>query len=177
MAHLAPLHPSIHPSISTSPSSDHHHHLFQLPPRTREEKRRYLETRRALEPSATSHITISTTVRSPSSAALSAAPMSFSSPLSSKASTPSVSALGQHQQYPHPHPQLRLVGSTPSLGMSGRSVLPSPRQMYMPMDGEHVRSPWSLGQGGRSQAFGVPGSPSGESFGGYWGSMGSNSSE
>ena len=187
------FHPFIHPSIS-SPSSDHHHQPFQLPPRTQEEeRRRYLETRRALEPSATSHITI-TTVRSPPSMALSAAPTAFSSPSSSKGSAPSVSAFDQYQQYPHSQPQLRMVGSTPSLGTSGRSLSPSPSSanihahglrpsasFHSPSQrtgyGEHVRSPSSSGQGGRSQPFGVPGSPSGESFGGYWGPMGSNSSE
>ena len=172
------LHPSVHASLSSNSSSDH-----QLPPRTQEEeRRRYLETRRALEPSATSHITI-TTMRSMASSApsLSASPMAFSSSSSS--------ILNQPQ-----HPQLRMVGSASSLGSTGRSPSPSSissanvhahthrlrssvsfqsqlqqRSRY----GEHVRSP----SGGRVQVLGQPGSPSVESFGGYWSGMGSNSSE
>ena len=176
------LHPSVHPSISSNSSSDHN-----LPPRTQEEeRRRYLETRRALEPSATSHITITTT-RPGSSAApsLAATSMAFSS------SSSSSSVSNQQQQ----HPPLRLVGSTSSLGSSGRSTSPlsisssnvqahahglRPSASFHSQQwnayGEHMRS--LSGQSGRIYAVhGQPSSPSVESFGGYWAGMGSSSSE
>jgi len=177
----ASLHPSVQPSISSNSSSEH-----QLPPRTQEEeRRRYLEARRALEPSANSHITITTT-RSSSSAApsLSATSMAFSS---------SSSSFVSNQQQ---HPQLRLMGSTPSFGSSGRSASPSsisssnvhphahglrPSASFHSQSqqwsgyGEHVRSP--SGQSGRAHVFGMPSSSSVESFGGNWVGMGSSSSE
>jgi hypothetical protein len=162
------LHPSIHPSIASSSSSD-----YQLPPRTQEEeRRRYLETRRALEPSATSHITITTT-RSSAVPFLSATSYSPSSGL-----TPQ-----QHRQ--------SLAASTLSIGSIRRSASPSsissvhthaqglrPSTSFHSQSqqrsgyGEHVRSPSE--QGGRELAVG---SPSEESFGGYWRGLGSSPSE
>ena len=178
-ASAASLNPSVHPSISSNSSSDH-----QLPPRTQEEeRRRYLEARRALEPSANSHITITTT-RSNSSAApsISTTSVAFSS------SSSYIS--NQHQQ----NSQLRLMGSTLSLGSSGRSASPSsiassnvhahglrPSTSFHSQSQQrrgyrgHVRSPSGLS--GRDQVFGMPNSPSVESFGGNWTSMGSGSSE
>ena len=167
----ASLNPSVHPSVASNSSSD-----LQPPPRTQEEeRRRYLEARRALEPSANSHITITTTRPSSSAApSLSATSMGFSSSSSSSISN-------QQQQ----HPQLRLMGSTLSLGSSGRSASPSsisssnvhahglrPSASFHSQSqqrsghGEHVRSP--SGQSGRAQVFGMPSSPSVESFGGNW---------
>jgi hypothetical protein len=175
----ASLNPSVHPSISSNSSSE-------LPPRTQEEeRRRYLEARRALEPSANSHITITTTRPSSSVApSLSATSVAFSSSSSSSISN-------QQQQQ---HPQLRLMGSTPSFGSSGRSASPSsisssnvhahglrPSASFHSQSqqrsgyGEHVRS--LSGQSGRAQVFGMPSSPSVESFGGNWTGMGSSSSK
>jgi len=172
----ASLNPSVQPSISSNSSSGH-----QLPPRTQEEERRWhLETRRALEPSA--NITITDT-RSSSSAAPSL-------PATSVAFLSSSSSSILNQQ----HSELRLMGSTPSLGSSGRSASPSsilssnvhPHELRPSASfhsqsqqwsgyGEHMRSP--SGQSGRAQVFGMPSSPSVESFGGNWVGMRSSSSE